>query len=216
MPALPALIERMASFAVELEPRDIPGPVMHFAASILADTLTCAIAGGGEDLIQALAPFVAQRSAPAAPQVTLLPASGRASLSQAVLLNTAAALVRRQLTQADYHGEPWKDPAVRDVMDRIRLVEEPERERARVEKRIIGCHLTVSLRDGRTLSIEVEQPRGHPDAPMTDEQLLSKLTELLAPHAPPDAPARLLAVCRDLVGAPSLDPLLAVVRSCQR
>jgi 2-methylcitrate dehydratase len=124
----------------------------------------------------------------------------------------ALALLRGHLKPADYADAPWAAPAVRALMARVRLVETPERQRAYVEQRLIGCEVVVRLRDGSERAAAVAQPRGHPDAPPTDAELTAKLDDLLAGALGPAGGARLLAACDALPAAPTLDPLLALLR----
>jgi 2-methylcitrate dehydratase len=125
----------------------------------------------------------------------------------------AMALLQGRLTPADYHGEPWLRPDVRALMARVRLVEEPARQRAYVEQRILGCRVVVRLRDGSTRAAEVIQPRGHPDAPLDDDELVAKLDDLLAGRLGSAGGRRLLAACDELPGAPDLGGLLDLLRT---
>jgi 2-methylcitrate dehydratase len=124
----------------------------------------------------------------------------------------ALTLTRGHLTPRDYAGAPWHDAGIRDLMGRIRLVEESERERERVEQGIIGCRLETQLRDGHTLSAEVRQPQGHPDAPLDDATLIAKLDELLDGRLGVGGGARLLTVCDALPGAPDARGIVALLR----
>ncbi len=124
----------------------------------------------------------------------------------------ASALLRGRLTPADYHGEPWREPALRELMGRLRLVEEPERERARVERGVIGSRVSVRLRDGSTRSAERIQPDGHPDAPLSDDELVRKMDELLKGLRSDGTGRRLLAACDALPTAPDVSGLLAAIR----
>ncbi|HLH23327.1 MAG TPA: MmgE/PrpD family protein [Chloroflexota bacterium] len=123
----------------------------------------------------------------------------------------ALALLRGRLTPADYADAPWQAPDVRALMGRVRLIETPERQRAYVERRLIGCEVVVRLRDGSERRAAVAQPHGHPDAPLGDADLVAKLDDLLAGALGPAGGQRLLAACAALPAAPTLDPLLALV-----
>ncbi|HZR98850.1 MAG TPA: MmgE/PrpD family protein [Chloroflexota bacterium] len=123
----------------------------------------------------------------------------------------ALALLRGRLTPADYADAPWAAPEVRALMARVRLVETPERQRAYVEQRLIGCEVVVRLRDGSERAVAIAQPRGHPDAPLADTELVAKLDDLLAGALGPAGGERLLAACAALPAAPTLAPLLALV-----
>jgi 2-methylcitrate dehydratase PrpD len=48
---------------------------------------------------------------------------------------------------------------------------------------LLGVRLVAELNDGRSEEIVVRQPKGHPDAPLSDAELQEKLTWLLPPAA---------------------------------
>lgn len=125
----------------------------------------------------------------------------------------ATALLRGRLTPDEYDGAPWIEPDLRDLMGHIKLIMEPERERARREEGVIGCSVESELRDGHVEAADVRQPLGHPEAPMPDDELLRKMRELLGDRYDANLPGRLLAACDALPAAPNLDALLGVLRA---
>jgi len=110
----------------------------------------------------------------------------------------AMALLRGRLTSREYDGSPWETPQVKNLMSKIELVEDPERNRALDTEGILGVRLEAELTDGRIEEIVVHQPKGHPDAPLSDADLLEKMTWLLEGLAPAHAPMRLLDLCSRL------------------
>ena len=60
-------------------------------------------------------------------------------------------------------------------------------------------------------SAEVHQPAGHPDGPLSDEQLPAKLDEILAGRLGDGGARRLLTACDALPDAPDLTDLVAVM-----
>ena len=96
----------------------------------------------------------------------------------------AMALLRGKMTLREYQNAPWLDNDVRDVMSRIDLIVDPQREREFVQQGALGVELTAHLADGRVLNTEVNQPKGHPDAPLTDSELLAKMRWLLEGRRP--------------------------------
>ncbi len=58
--------------------------------------------------------------------------------------------------------------------------------------------LVAELNDGRTEEIVVRQPRGHPETPLSEMELLEKMTWLLQAPAPALKPQRLLDLCNRL------------------
>ncbi|MGH7825714.1 MAG: MmgE/PrpD family protein [Candidatus Binatia bacterium] len=124
----------------------------------------------------------------------------------------AMALVRGRLTPREYDGAPWELPEVKAVMAKIELVRDPERDRALDTNGILGVRLLVELTDGRTEEITVHQPKGHPDAPLSDAELLEKMNWLLKGLAPTDTPAQLLESCNRLSSAEDARELIETCR----
>jgi len=121
----------------------------------------------------------------------------------------AVALRDGDLTPASYAGEPWRDPALLDLMRRVDLVIDPELERGLVEDGCFGCRLVVELLDGRRLEATVPQQRGHPDNPLSREDLLAKLRAFVDGPLGSGAAERLLATVEALPAAPDASALLA-------
>ena len=61
-----------------------------------------------------------------------------------------------------------------------------------------GVRLEASLSGGRAETVHVHQPKGHPDDPMTDDQLIAKLTWLTEAVAPDSLPASLFDHCMNM------------------
>ncbi len=110
----------------------------------------------------------------------------------------AMAFLRGRLTSREYDGAPWETPEVKAVMAKIELVRDPERDKALDTGGILGVRLVAELADGRVEEVIVHQPKGHPDAPLSDAELLEKMTWLLEGLAPADTPRRLLDLCSRL------------------
>lgn len=106
----------------------------------------------------------------------------------------AMALLRGMLTSREYDGAPWETAEVKAVMAKIELVRDAERDRALDAQGILGVQLVAELIDGRTEEIIVHQPRGHPDQPLSEAELVQKMTWLLEDLVPPDTPGRLLGL----------------------
>ena len=70
----------------------------------------------------------------------------------------------------------------------------------------------AELRDGRAEEAVVHQPKGHPDAPMSDDELLAKMTWLLEDVAPGGTPQRIFELCATMSTKDDLDALLAACR----
>jgi len=124
----------------------------------------------------------------------------------------AMALLRGRLTSREYDGAPWETPEVKALMANVGLIEDPERNRALDIQGILGVRLVVELTDGRKEEIIVHQPKGHPDAPLSDAELQEKMTWLLESLAPAHTPKRLLDLCSRLSTPEDVKQL---VETCQ-
>ena len=92
-------------------------------------------------------------------------------------------------------------------MDRIRLIVDPERDRAFVEDGVFGVRLEAELRGGRSEAVEVIQPKGHPDDPLTDNELIAKMSWLLDGIVNDRVPADLFDVCMNMTTESDIDRL---------
>jgi 2-methylcitrate dehydratase PrpD len=93
-------------------------------------------------------------------------------------------------------------------MSTIDLVEDPEKNRAFDTEGILGVRLVAELNDGAMNEITIHQPKGHPDAPLSDAELLEKMDWLLEGRAPAQTPMRLFDLCRRLSTAEHVQQLL--------
>jgi 2-methylcitrate dehydratase len=124
----------------------------------------------------------------------------------------AMALLRGRLTAREYDDAPWKTTEVRELMAKIQLVEEPERNRSLDLEGKLGVRLIAELIGGGVEEIIVEQPKGHPTAPLTDADLLEKMTWLLEGVASADTAERLLALCLRLS---TVDDIKQLIDACR-
>ena len=124
----------------------------------------------------------------------------------------AVALLHGRMTLHEYENAPWETFQVKTMMANIELVIDPERDRAFDVEGILSVRLVAKLNDGRVEEIFVRQPRGHPEAPLNETELLEKMTWLL--HAPALAlkPQRLLNLCNRLSTVEDLAELIDCCR----
>lgn len=84
----------------------------------------------------------------------------------------ASALVEGRVELASFEDGEVRNPAVRDLMPRIRMVVDrdlPDRLEQHAWSRV-----TVRLADGRTIELPARGAQGHPDQPLSDERLREK------------------------------------------
>jgi 2-methylcitrate dehydratase len=120
----------------------------------------------------------------------------------------AMALLRGRLTPAEFERSPWESSEVKTVMAKVELVIDPEMERALDNEGILGVRLVAELNDGRTEEVMVRQPKGHPDAPLSDAELLEKMGWLLQAALRAVTPQRLLDLCNRLSTVEDVEELV--------
>src|SRR5207302_2933090 len=87
----------------------------------------------------------------------------------------ATLLVRRKGGLAEYAPEAIVEPAVQEVIPRIDLVVDPVAEAAGFHRMV--SRVTVKLENGREVFAEGEAGRGHPDNPMSDDEVRDKFRD---------------------------------------
>jgi 2-methylcitrate dehydratase PrpD len=97
-------------------------------------------------------------------------------------------------------------------MAKIELVHDPEADRALDTRGILGARLAAILADGRTEEVIVQQPKGHPDAPLSDSELLEKMTSMVESAAPAATPGRLLDICG---GLSTPEDIASLIEACR-
>ena len=90
----------------------------------------------------------------------------------------AVALLHGHVTLQSFGPKRLQDPAVRDLMKKIRVVQQPEFV-GRYPK-IMPTRVTVRTEAGKTCMSQVDVPVGHPANPMSDRDLEAKFRRLAA------------------------------------
>lgn len=123
----------------------------------------------------------------------------------------AVALIDGEITFETSHSyERMKDPAVREVRDRITLVGDPELRMAEIKR---GGIVEITTADGATLREHVALVRGRPGNPMSDREIERKCTDLMQPVLGEARTRSLIDRIWDLEGVRNirdLRPLLSV------
>jgi 2-methylcitrate dehydratase len=109
---------------------------------------------------------------------------------------TAVALTDGDVTLAQFDPKRFTDPALLDLVAKVKVHRDPALT-ARYPNGIPN-RLTVILNNGRTLTKEVEFPRGHAHNPMTDAEVEQKFRVLVESRYGKQKADRILAVCWEL------------------
>ena len=119
-----------------------------------------------------------------------------ASAANSVPFGTAKALVHGKVGLGDFTPEGLQDPRALDVASRTRY---------EIQAAMHGAAtVQVSLQDGQQLFETVRTPLGHPDMPLTFEQIVTKLRDC-APYAAAPLPTE--AVDRLIEGVERLEDI---------
>lgn len=89
----------------------------------------------------------------------------------------ACALLKGSVTLNDFRPEIVAGEPVRQLLSKVQVGLSPETEPAYPEK--WGARVTLLMRDGTVLSELVVQPRGDPERPMSQRELLTKFRQLI-------------------------------------
>jgi 2-methylcitrate dehydratase len=106
---------------------------------------------------------------------------------------TAVALAVGDVTLAEFAPERFTDPALVELTAKVKV----HRDAALSARypRGIPNRVTVTLRDGRKFTREVEFPRGHAENPMTDAEVEHKFRTLVTPRYGKEPAERILSAC---------------------
>ncbi len=106
---------------------------------------------------------------------------------------TAVALADSDVTLAQFDPKRFTDPALLELVAKVKVHRDPALT-ARYPNGIPN-RLSVTLANGRTLTKEVEFPRGHAHNPMTDAEVEKKFRLLVEPRYGKERADRILAAC---------------------
>jgi len=101
----------------------------------------------------------------------------------------AAAIAERQVTPAQFEPEKIMDPRIRDQLNKVEVVADPEIEAVFPELQRVA--VTVTTTDGQQFDRQLDYPKGDPRNPLTDAEVEEKFDALAAPVLSEDARGRL-------------------------
>jgi 2-methylcitrate dehydratase PrpD len=125
----------------------------------------------------------------------------------------ALALKRGKLLPADFEGESLRDPELVRIACATEVIADPELTALYEERK--PCVVTLTLRDGRTLSERVDYCRGEPENPPTEAAVVTKFRDLATPHLSIGAADCIVDFALDIERRPDLRPLAAALQSAE-
>jgi 2-methylcitrate dehydratase len=117
----------------------------------------------------------------------------------------AASLVDGTIDEATFEDRRYRDPALLKFVDTIELVEDPSY--TAVFPWHMSCRFEIVLKNGEQVIVTGDNPKGHPQRPMTDEELTTKFLDQVQPRLGAERAAELLATIWNLENESSLDRL---------
>ena len=125
----------------------------------------------------------------------------------------AVALADGRVQAESYLPERFGDPALRPLMDKIEVVEDPDI--TANWTRMPAHDITIRLVSGETRHVRADYPRGHPGNPATEAELTGKFRAQVEPAAGVRAAGDLLSMLGDLDALGTLDPMFGALRALQ-
>lgn len=137
--------------------------------------------------------------------------SSQGSADHSTPFVVVAALMHGQFEpKSAYEHQPWLRADVRAHMARITLVVDPELEAARVSSGALGVRMHAQMSDGTSVAAEQLTTLGHPDAPLSAEQLRDKWAAMLSPLYGEGMAQRLWEACTRLKTSVDSDAVQAL------
>src|ERR1700757_3872420 len=123
----------------------------------------------------------------------------------------AAALVDRQVTPAQFTMEKIMDPKIREQLNKVEVVADPEIERVfPALQRVI---VQIQTRDGRSLQKQLDFPKGDPRNPLTDQEIEEKFSALAEGVLSAPAQKKLKDAVWSLERVGSVSDLMALMKA---
>jgi 2-methylcitrate dehydratase len=123
----------------------------------------------------------------------------------------AAAIADRQVTPAQFEPEKIVDPRIRDQLNKVEVVADPEIEA--VFPKLQRVKVTIKTSDGRELTKQLDYPKGDPRNPLADREVEEKFDALAAPVLSDVGRARLKEAVWGLDNVGSISELMDLCRA---
>jgi len=123
----------------------------------------------------------------------------------------AAALVDRQVTPAQFTMEKIMDPKIREQLQKVEVVADPEIEKAFPALQRVIVH--IDTRDGRSFNKQLDYPKGDPRNPLTDQEIEEKFAALSDGVLSPVAQAHVREAVWRLERVGSVSELMALMEA---
>jgi 2-methylcitrate dehydratase len=123
----------------------------------------------------------------------------------------AAAIAERQVTPVQFEMKKIMDPTIRAQLKKVEVVADPEIEKVFPALQRVIVNLTTT--DGRTLTKQLDYPKGDPRNPLSDAEVEEKFAALAEGVLSEGAQKRLKQAIWNLEKVGSVSKLLALMKS---
>ena len=135
----------------------------------------------------------------------------RETADHSIPYTVAAAIVDGAVTPTQYTEPRLRDGEIHEMMDRITVAENESLTAHREDHpRHIPSITTIEV-DGETYEQRIDSPLGHPERPMTDEQVIQKFTDNCTPLLTQAQIDQSIGHCRELDALETVDPIVESV-----
>jgi 2-methylcitrate dehydratase PrpD len=107
------------------------------------------------------------------------PADGKQA-QMSIGFSVALALLKQRASVYDYRDEVLREPSMRELMQRIEVVADPQLDLVYPQRR--GAWVEVVLRSGKELRGRIPNARGEPECQLTEQEVREKFRMLAAPR----------------------------------
>jgi len=122
----------------------------------------------------------------------------------------AVAICKNRTGIQEFSVEALGDPEVLRLAEKVAWELDPEAEK--MYPKAYPATLTADLNDGRTVTAHVDYPKGDPENPASDEEIIAKFTSLTEPYFEKDRREKIIATVARLEEISNIAELADIVR----
>jgi 2-methylcitrate dehydratase PrpD len=122
----------------------------------------------------------------------------------------AVAICKNRTGIQEFSAEALRDPDVLALAERVAWELDPEAEK--MYPKAYPATLIAELKDGRVLRAQVEYPKGDPENPASDEEIIAKFNSLTEPYFDKTRREKIIATVNHLEEITNIAQLADLVR----
>lgn len=138
----------------------------------------------------------------------------RESADHSTPYTVAMAIIDGTVTPDQYARQQWNDPAVKSLMKKIKCQTDEALSNAVESHPVLSAEVSIRTRDGHSYTQLVKHPRGHPNNPMSPDELEAKFRSLANPVLPDAQQGLVIETVRNLESLLDISGLMSLL-ACQ-